>query len=536
VAVAGFEMSDNERPALGGVRVELAPLISVADSGALAVQTGEVSVRLADGSPLAGAKGEVAHGPDGTRAAGSFHVELPALGRLPAFAAASPLTRGRASGEVRAVRDTRSEQVEARMTLNGLVGRDVRQALPVANVSLRAVRQSDGAVTVDVPVLLDRDGVRSDMNFSAALERGGTGHVLKARLAGAHASLDDLLAVLAVFSAGTGEAQPAATAAAPAVRQTVAADKVPAWSRLTGEVGLDFQTITYGADWAVSGLKGALRIEPEKLSLPRLEAGFGAKGRLAARGELLFVAAEQPYRLAGEFSLTEFDPGPLFKAIDPARAPTVEGLFNVSGQFTGAGRTVDDTLERTRGEFQLASRQGVFRGLKRGTEKVSVASKAVELGAVLGSIFGSDKVKEAAEKVAGNAYFADQLAQEFGELKYDQLTVRLTRDQSLDLKLSEVSLISPEVRLLGKGSLAYVEGRPLLDQPLNVELALAARGKVEALLNRARLIDATARDDLGYVRAKYPVVIGGTMAKPDALSFYTRLATTKLIDSLAPEN
>jgi hypothetical protein len=81
----------------------------------------------------------------------------------------------------------------------------------------------------------------------------------------------------------------------------------------------------------------------------------------------------------------------------------------------------------------------------------------------------------------------------------------------------------------------HVEGRPLLDQPLSVEMNLFARGKVESLLNRARLVEGP-RDDLGFVRAKYPVVVAGTMAKPDALSFYTRLATARLVDSLAPEN
>ncbi len=532
-----FEMSEDGKPALGGVDVELAPMINFGGNGDVKVQTGDLVVKLADGTRLVGIKGEASKSSAGVLASASFQLELPALSRLPAFAGASPLAQGRAAGEVRAALDGKTEQVEARMTLNGLVGRGAAKPLPVANISLKAVRQSDGNVTVDVPVLLDRSGVRSDMNFSAALARAGAGHELKARLSGGRAELEDLLAVLAVFSSTAAEtkpvpARPAALAAAP----KIVADKAPAWVRLTGELALDVKAVTYGADWSMSGLNGTLRIEPTRLTLPKLEAVFGEKGRLETRGELLFTPTEQPYRLSGGLTLTGIDPGPLFKAIDPSRAPTVEGLFNVTGQIRGAGRTMDETVQRSHGEFQLTGRQGVFRGLKRGTEKVSTATRAVEFGAALGSLFGSDKVREAAEKVAGQAYFADQIAQEFGELKYDQLTVRLARDQSLDVKLNEIALISPEVRLLGKGMVTHVEGRPLLDQPLNVELALGSRGKIETLLNRARLIEGTTRDDLGYAKTRYPIVIGGTLAKPDATSYYTRLATTKLLDSLMPEN
>ncbi len=532
-----LEVTDAGKPSLGGVDVELAPLIGIAENGDVKAQTGDLVVKLADGTRLVGIKGEAAKSASGVLASASFQLELPVLNRLPAFAGASPLTQGRAAGEVRAALDGKTEQVEARMTLNGLAARNTTKPLPVANISLKAIRQGEGSATVEVPVLLDRGGVRSDLNFSAALSRARTGHELKAKLSGGRAELEDLLAVLAVFSSTAAETKPAPAPARPATAPVkIVADTAPPWARLTGELAVEVKTVTYGADWTMRGLNGALKIEPTRLSLPKLEAVFGERGRLETRGELLFTPAEQPYRLSGGFSLTEFDPAPLFKAIDPGRPATVEGLFNVTGQINGAGRALDETMQRARGEFQLTSRQGVFRGLKRGTEKVSTATKAVELGAALGSLFGSDKVREAAEKVAGQAYFADQLAQEFGELKYDQLTVRLERDAALNVKLNEVALISPEVRLLGQGTVTHVEGRPLLDQPLSVEMTLASRGKVETLLNRARLIEGTARDDLGYAKTKYPIVVSGTLAKPDATSYYTRLAATKLLDSLAPQN
>lgn len=534
IVLTGLELAGNGRPLLGGVALEFAPLVNMSADGAWKVQLGEARFHTREGTPLGIVRGELAQDSGGTRVNGGFQLELPALVRLPAFPGAAALEQGRAVGEIRAVADEQGEQVEARATLNGLAVRGGGAPLPVANFSVRARRDARGGVKIDLPILLDRAGIRTDMNLAATLTRGEPGHRLNARLTAGHAALDDLLALAGVFVATAREG--ARTPAGRTNAMPVVADELPPWGRVAGEVGLDFKTLTYGPGWSAQDLRGTLQVQPARVSVPIIEAAFGEEGRLEAHGEITFAPGARPYRFAGGFAVTEFDAGPLFKAIDPARAPTIEGRFNVEGRFDGDGRTLAETLERTRGEFQLTSRQGVFRGLRRGTEKVSVATRAVELGAALGSIFGSDKVRGAAEKVAGGAYFADQLAQEFGELPYDQLNVRLERGESLDMKLTDVTLISPEVRLVGQGTVTYVEGQPLLAQPLNVEMNLGGRGKVETLLARANLlVEPAERDELGYAKARYPVVIAGSIAKPDALSFYARLATAKLLDSLPPE-
>lgn len=546
LTIAGFDLTEPGRPpGLGGLTIQLEPQIELAADASLKAQSGDLTIKLPDGTLVMGLKGEVLQSAAGLRASANFAVELPVLSRLPAFAAANALVQGRATGEVRAALEGGTQQAEARITLNGLVARAGGQPLPVANISFRGVHQADGSATVEVPVLFDRSGIRSDLKFTASLARSGTGHRLDAKLAGEHASLEDILAVMGVFSStAAGQTEPAkptpvapARAAAAPARPPVpvVADTMPPWHLFTGRVAFDIKSVTHGKEWAMTGLSGLLVVDPASVSLERLEAGLGGKSRFATKGALRFGAGAQPYKLTGEVTLTEFDAAPVFKALEPGRPPTVEGIFAINGRMESAGRTIDETVERARGEFQLTSRQGVFRGLKRGTEKLSVASKAVELGAALGSLFGSDKVREAASKVAGNAYFADQIAQELGELKYDQLAVRLSRDDALNVRLSEVSMISPEVRLVGKGTITHVAGTPLLEQPLSVEATIASRGKLGELFNRARLLE-NAVDELGYYRVKYPVVIGGSMAKPDAVAFYTRLAASKLIENFSGEN
>jgi hypothetical protein len=531
--LAGVSLAQGDRPALTGLTIEAMPVIELNGSNASTVQTGEVSVRNSAGAAVATFKGESMRSAEsGQRGTLTFNLELPALASQPLFAGAQAVSEGRASGEIRVALGTAS-QVEARLTVNGLVARDSGQTLPVANLSFRSVTQENGRTSVSAPLLLDRAGQRSDLNLGLELTPVGQVLGLDGRLTGEHVELADVLSLLSVFFASTAATvNPGAASASTA---PVEADATPAWARFNGQLLVDLKSATSGKDWSMTGLTGLLVIDPARVSLQKIEAAFGEKSRLAAKGDLRFTGGGQPYQLAGEFSLTEFDTGKLFKAIEPARPPTVEGIFSLAGSLAGQGATIDQTIEQTRGRFDLTSRQGIFRGLQRTSNKVSMTSKAVELGAsVLGSILGSDKGTKVAEKVAGTAYFVDQLAQSVGELNYDQLSVRLVRDESLDLTLEDFSLVSPEVRLLGKGVVSYAADKTLLEQPLNATLSFAARGKTEQTFGKLHLIDGT-RDELGYARAQLPVTIGGTLSRPDPSAFFTKVASSKLTELIAPD-
>ncbi len=531
--LAGVSLSQGGRPVLTGLTIELQPTLELSGRTVATAQSGEVSVRNAAGVLLASLTADATQRPeDGQRGTLTFALEVPALASQPLFAGAQGVSAGRASGEIRVAVGAAS-QVEARLTVNGLVARESEQTLPVANLSFRGVVHEDGKISLQAPLLLDRAGQRSDLNFALELTPAGRGFGLDGKLTGEHVELADALSVLGVFltAAAPGEAAPA-----PVAGSKVVPDSVAAWSRFSGRLAVDIKSVTRGMDWAMTGVTGSVLIEPTKVSLQKLEAAVGEKGRLTAKADLLFGGGAQPYRASSDFSLTEFDAGKLFKALEPARPATIEGIFAVVGQVEGKGATLEQLGRQTQGKFALTSRQGVFRGLQRTSSKVSAATKAVELGAsVLGSLFGSDKATRVAEKVAGTAYFVDQLAQSIGEFNYDQLSVRLGRGETLNVVLEEISLVSPEIRLGGSGTVTHVAGKPLLEQPLNVALAFSARGKVEQLLGKLRLLDGT-RDELGYAKTQTPVTVTGSLAKPDPSAFFTKIATAKFSELLVPEN
>lgn len=540
----------------GGVRMlerlsfETAPNLEFASLADWKFALGQTSVRNGSGTlATLGIEASVTAS-DGFRSAVTFNVDLAALGTQPLFAGAGALSAGRASGEMRAAFDEAKEPgvvlVEARATLNGLVLREGNQPLPVANVSARAVRSADGRFSLEAPILLDRLGQRSELRLTAEALKREEGYLFDARLSGDHLELADALVLAGVFSAA-----PTATNASPATNASSAtapratgpvvspraavADTVPFWQGVRGEMAVNFKSITRGKEWAMTNVGGYLLIDPRRIAVQKFEGLINERSRFGARADLRFGEGARPYSLVGNFSLTEFDAGAFLRAFQPEQPPTIEGIVTVAGGFTGDGATLDQTIERTRGHVQLTSSKGVFRGLRRTTEKASMATKAVEIGAALGSLFGSNRVREAAEKVAGQTYQIDQLVQMLGEIPFDQFVVRAQRDDRLNFRLEEFSLLSPEVRLTGRGSLNYVEGRPLLEMPITVNYHLSARGRVEEQLARLRVLDGT-KDELGYSKVRDTGTIGGTLSRPDASQFFLKLAESKVGDMLAPRN
>jgi hypothetical protein len=361
-----------------------------------------------------------------------------------------------------------------------------------------------------------------------ALSPLGKGYSVDGKVSGQQVDWEDMQGLLGAFVPAAAPDDADRPVARPG---SVAPDTVSAWSRFSGQLVLDIKSVTRGKEWAMTGLGGTLAIEPTLLSLPKLTAAFGETSRLSAKMDLRFTGGPMPYRLAGEYTLNDFDVGKLFKSFDTTRPPTVEGLFNISSAFTGNGETIGRAIDHVQGNFQLTSHQGIFRGLQRSADKVSMATKAVDF---ISSML-SNKVGKAAEKVAGGAVYVDQLAQSLAEIKYDQFSVRLTRDDLLNMNLEDISLVAADLRLIGRAEVAYVPCKTLFEQPLNATLDLAARDKIEEQLGKLHLLSGT-KDDLGYAKGKYVVTIGGTLAKPDPTAFFTKIAADKLSELIESGN
>jgi hypothetical protein len=313
----------------------------------------------------------------------------------------------------------------------------------------------------------------------------------------------------------------AAAAAPPAVALAVPAE--PAWVGLVGQVAINVKSLVYGRNFEVTGLTGRATINPLRIAAENVTAKLGADGQLKLDAETNFLSGGSlPYASKLNLDLREFEVGPIFKALDPSKPPTIEGRFNVRCQAEGAGRTLGDSIERTQGAFVMQSRKGIFRGLQQEATTFSLAAR------LLGS-FG-----EKVEVMASGADLAAELAKQLAEVRFDQLNVRLSRDKSMNTRLADFSLVSPVIRLQGQGegTITFEAGKSLVDQPLQLPVYMGVMGPVETKISKSKLpVLSDERDDLGYLKLREPFTVTGTLARPNAGQLYSQIRRS-LIDSL----
>ncbi len=488
------------RPLLRAVDITLAASADYSPLGwQMEVAPLAVSSRGASLLVLEAKAGQLAGKDQPVKTAGKWTAQLPALLGQPAFARAAGLTGGEARGDFAASLGTKRE-IQARLALAKL-SLSAATALPAVSLELRADLAGDGSASFNVPLRFERPGRTSDLTITGTFAPTAAGAAITSRLTGELLVIDDVLPLLLALTAP-------AESAGPAVGGPAGRPVASFWEGVSGTCALGVKKVTYGEQFSVTDLGGSLRLEPEALKLADVRAAFGPDSTMRLNGGIMFSpAAAQPYVLAADFALENFDSAPLLRALNPGQPPTVEGRFTLQSRLTGAGATPADLADRTRGELRVSSKGGIFRALSADLSNriQKTQSTVVTIASLLGVV---------ADDYLNKTKIISDIAKALAEIPFDQLSLTATRDDSLNFQLRDFTLISPELRLVGTGSVRYAAGVPVLAQSLDLQLKLGARGRMADLMKRAGLLDAQ-QDSLGYAACSVPLRLGGTLAKPD---------------------
>jgi hypothetical protein len=365
-------------------------------------------------------------------------------------------------------------------------------------------------VVVNAPIQLEQEGRKSDLTIAGTLVPGKDALTIDAQVTSSNFVVDDAKAFAALVSSAS---EPATAVQAPS--DVKPRDTAPPWAGVNGSLALALKRVVYSGNFEATDVGGTLRIEGGALKFEGVRTGFGERGGAKADGTVTFDAKlAQPYGLAAEVILRDFDPAPLFRAINPGQPATVEGSFQIEGKVTGRGATLPELPANVAGAFQLTSRGGVFRGLPVNVANIventgTIASLIASAGNALSEITGRKETTD----VVSKAQAVSELAKRLNAIAYDQLNLSITRDTSLNTVINDFTLISPELRLSGKGGTTHQEGAPLLDDRLTLEFQLRARDHVASLLRRiGRLEEET--DELGYAACTLPLKVNGTLSRP----------------------
>ena len=492
-----------------GWQLEIAPLTLGGPEATLLVIEAKAGQLAGTGEPI--------------KVVGKFSSHLPTLLAQPFVHSAARLTAGEANGTFNAASLEQRKEIQATLSLTNLAvdPKLTPEKLPTISADVRADVVSTGTISVNVPLVLERDGRKSDLTLTGTLLPNSGNVTVNAQVTSKQLFVEDAKILAAPLASTGAETTGTTTPAAPAP-----AAIAPPWAGVYGQLSLALKSVVYSGTFSATDVTGTLRIDAGAVKLEGVRASLGESGDAKLSGGVTFDAkTAQPFALAADLAVNEFDPVPLFHALNPGQPATVEGKFTVASKLSGRAASLGDLMLGAHGDFQLSSKGGVFRGLPVNySAKVENTGKIAAGVALLGNALGAVTGRKEYGDIAGKAQALSEFSKLLAAIPYDQLNLVLTRDPSLNTVLKDFTLISPEMRLTGGGRSTHQPGAPLLDEALAAEFKLRARGHTADLLKYLGALEAAA-DDLGYAACTLPLKVGGTIGKPDTSELNRSLTT-----------
>jgi len=484
--------------------------------------------------------GQVGDGVQPLKTTGRFSVDLPSMLAQPAAAGTVDLARGTLRGEFTASLG-QTQEIATQFTVSELIS-GTEEKFPRVSVDLRADIKPDGTFAARAPLLVEKEGRKSDLTIQATGRRKEQAVTLDAQVTSALAHVDDLKILLAPFAVGNP------SVAVPAVGPPLP-DKVPVWQGVSGQLTLSLAQVVYSPELTVRDVVGTVKIGEAAVTLDALRAVLGTGGLVNVSGGVGFShSTPQPYALKANVMVSNLDSGSALKAFSPSEGlPMVEGTFNLNSQIVASGPNLALLAEHARGDIQISSKGGVFRPLpatyletfinaknqlaKRNEQLGTLGSLAGALGARLPPALGGTTNK--AQQLVGRMGDLESILRLIAEVRFDQLTLDVGGDTNLDTILRDLTITAPELRFVGKGGLKYQPDIPLWKQALSLKLTGAARGRAAEIMKKGNLL-GESMDSLGYIPLSMDVDIDGTADNPDTSRLVIALVDKVLGVQLQP--
>ena len=504
-------------------------------AGTLTAEIGRLELRQGEAALLSAAvAGEFIPGKTPrANGRGTVAADFAALGQQPALAARVPLLRGAVEMKFDgAMGDGVTGNLA--ITAKNLVAREGALALGTMDLSVAAKLDANNAGTVRIPLVVTKDGRRSDVLLDGKVSVKPGAVSFEGRVTGEQVNVEDLQAFSALAAApppaqaapakGATEISPRpattrAPAAPPASGVPVAVkppgpqkDTSPAWAGFTGRVDLNLKAIRQGAGTTVKDLTGGIALREDRLTVENISGQLNGNPFKIATALTFDAKLPRPYALTGTMDIPGFDVGEFLRKADPATPAAVETKLTVNAKFNGTAANLPEFADRIMGQFDLKGTPGVLRALNRKAETTSAVTGLLGLAAGLAGQRGL------AEGLAG----ASELASLLKDMPFDGITVRVERGADAAVVVQALEFISPAMRLTGTGRIDAKPGVPFAKSALRMDLQLAAKAELANGLNRARQLSGR-QDDKGYYLMATPFTLGGTVEKPDSSDFWKNL-------------
>lgn len=450
--------------------------------------------------------GQLQEDDDTIKVVGRVEADLAGLTQWPGFADTAQLTSGRLTAEFGLGLDERISIATA-ITIDDLAGADA-VALPNIEMDGRIDLLADGGIEVHLPARIEREGRSSELTFNLRTETVGGVPTFESSLSGPVLHVLDLQSFAAILPPEVAMVGVTARAQ-PQLSPVQAASALPLWGRSTGSLLVSVGQMLLSDAPTIERLRAELVADAVGITLPVLSATIGSQGRLDGTGRLAFdAAAADNYQGTAEIKLSEVAIEPWLRWFDPAGLPVLTGRLNLAATWSGAASQPADLADAGGFQARITSTGGVIRALGVDVDSyIQTGETVAALGALFGAVTGNQQVQQHSLRIQSATKAAELLA----AITFDQLSLNLDRSPGGDIVLSDLSLISPTLRLLGDGRITYRVGQPFWVQPLEINLSLSARDELGVAFQRLGLLKMEA-DNLGYLPLINGFKLDGSLA------------------------
>ncbi len=305
-----------------------------------------------------------------------------------------------------------------------------------------------------------------------------------------------------------------------------APDAVPFWHGNKGTLSVKVDKLYY-TSYRLDKATLLVKVEEAKLTVDPLSAEFTGAPLKADTVITFTQGSNNPYDLVSNLTFTEFDLGKFLVDGQRGKVAPVTGMFNVKGQATGQGPTMNVLMQQLQGAFNLEGRNGSLRML-------ASTPGGNEVGQALQGVAGIASLITGGENKQVNTI--SEITQLLQQLDYNRMTLDVKRGQDLNINLNEIALIGNQIKLTGNGVVTHVAGTSVTKQPLKAEMLLLAKGSTAEMFQEVKMLTDVQDSDGFYQAFRFPIT--GTLSSPNYDKLKERLgqAAVEFAQSLGKSN
>lgn len=278
----------------------------------------------------------------------------------------------------------------------------------------------------------------------------------------------------------------------------------PAWSAVDGHLDLQVDRLMLDSGMRVDALAGQLKVSEPLLHVQQLKAQM-AEGSFEGRVAVAFDAGQpDPYQLDGRVEVESVRLSRLLRnQLEPL---PLDGEFDGTVVVESAADSLERAIDVAEIELDVHGRNGRLTGL----QLTGMAATLTGVGSIISELSGDDRAQAVSRSL-----------QYFTNIGYSDLNLSVRRGADQRMTIPELSVVGDYLLLQASGSVAASGLADVLNQPMDLDLAIGARGALLEYFTTLDLIDPSdltvnPQGDFGMWKA--PISLGGSLNNPDTSS------------------